>query len=37
MGKFPQSNPNLILVPAKNRFGDKKPGELADDEEGILE
>jgi hypothetical protein len=37
MGKSPQSNPNLIPVPAKNRFGDKEPGELADDKEGILE
>jgi hypothetical protein len=36
-GKSPQSNPNLIPVSAKNRFGDKEPGELADDEEGILE
>jgi hypothetical protein len=37
MGKSPQSNPNLIQVPVKNRFGDKEPGELADDEEGIPE
>ena len=34
-GKSSQSNPNLIPVPAKNRFGDKEPGELACDEEGI--
>ena len=34
-GKSPQSNPNLIPVPAKNKYGDKEPGELADDEEGI--
>ena len=36
-GKSPQDNPNLILVPVKNKYGDKEPGELADDEEGIPE
>ena len=34
-GKSPQGNPNLIPVPAKNRYGDKEPGELAGDKEGI--
>jgi hypothetical protein len=37
VGKHPQSNPNTILVPDKNRYGGKEPGELAGDKEGIPE
>jgi hypothetical protein len=37
MGKHPQSNPNTILGPDKNRYGGKEPGELTGDEEGIPE
>lgn len=36
-GNPPQGNPNLIPVPANNRFGTKEPGVLANDEEGIPE
>lgn len=36
-GKSPQSNPNLILIPPKNRFSEKEPGKLADNKEGIPE
>ena len=35
VGKPTPNNPNLIPVPEKNRYANKEPGELADDEEGI--
>ena len=34
VGKLAKGNPNRIPLPANNRFGNKEPGELAD-EEGI--
>ena len=34
-GKPSQENPNRIPVPANNRFSNKEPGELANDEEGM--
>ena len=34
VGKLVKGNPNRIPLPANNRFGNKEPGELAD-EEGI--
>ena len=36
VGKTTQNNPNHILLPDKNRYGTKEPGELTDDGEEIL-